>query len=261
MKEAPYFRTEMTPLRSVHLSATQIPANITEAYRGLHRIIDCDPAYGAAWKLGGTTAATQRIFKVNKLYFGPLHEREVAVLPSAAPAFQTYELKGEAEIALRIASTAADFLRADRKNIDEAPLSMLFDAWCAALELPSSPIENLADIGVTALIADRCAAGFLALGRAHPVDDFTNWAGSVLRVKQDGQTIATGGSSALLSPPDICARSFIIEALAQGFSPRPGQWISTGGATPCVNFTAGADISVCYNDHEELRFVAGIGTA
>ncbi|WP_440408404.1 hypothetical protein [Neorhizobium petrolearium] len=261
MKEAPYFRTEMTPLRSVRLSAIQIPVNITEAYRGLHRMIDSDPKYGAAWKLGGTTAATQRTFKVDKLYFGPLHEREVSVLPSAAPAFQTYELKGEAEIALRIASTAADFMRADRKKINEAPLSMLFDVWCVALELPSSPIENLADMGVTALVADRCAAGFLALGRAYPTDDLTNWAGGILRVEQDGRTIAAGGTSALLSPPDICARSFITEALAQGFSPKPGQWISTGGATPCVNFTAGADISVFFNDREELRFAAGNRTA
>lgn len=257
MEERTYFRKERTPLQAVHLSASQVPPNLSDAYRGLRELVDTDPSFGTAWKLGGTTETTQRIFNVDKVYFGALHESEVAILPSRAPTFPTFELKGEAEIALRIAPSAMSFLVEGESATRSAPPSALFDSWCVALELPSSPIENLVECGLLALVADRCAAGFLALGRARGIHDATNWIGGKIRIEQNGEVIASGGADALVWTPDECARTFLLEALAQGFQPKPGQWVSTGGATACVPYNRGAEIIVFYNDIEELRFVVG----
>ncbi|UTY46689.1 hypothetical protein [Sinorhizobium fredii] len=256
MEERKYFRKERTPLEPVHLFTSQVPTNLSEAYGGIREVVSADPSFGTAWKLGGTTATTQRIFNVDKLYFGALHKCEVAVLPARAPTFPTFELKGEAEIAIRIAPSAMNLLEGETAIRSALP-SALFDSWCVALELPSSPIGNLVECGLLALVADRCAAGFLALGRAREIDDAIDWTSSKIRIEQNGEVIASGGADALVWTPDECGRAFLLEALAQGFKPKPGQWISTGGATPCVPYNRGAEISVFYNDNEELRFIAG----
>ncbi|PVB59494.1 hypothetical protein DCO57_22070 [Labrenzia sp. 011] len=218
-----------------------------------------DVGYGAAWKLGGTTEVTQKIFQVSDLYFGALHESEMAVLPEIAPPFETFELKGEAEFAIRISSSAASYLDSAGELPSEVASDELFDAWCIALELPSSPILNLTDAGVVALLADRCAAGFLALGAARDFDETFSWTNKPLCIKADGQEVAEGGVENLLWDPVSCARKFLREARCQGYSLKPGQWISTGGATPCVPFQQGAHVKVYFDGQEEIAFSAGGG--
>jgi len=256
-KAGRYVRKEIAPLDKLHLSAEQVPVTIDDAYRFLRKQIGDDPDYGAAWKLGGTTEVTRRIFDVEKLYFGPLHKSEVFTASCVAPGRSLFELKGEAEIALRIAPQAGDILAQGKVQIDNAKNTELFDAWCVALELPSSPIENLVEAGVNALVADRCASGALVLGSAHLFETSTDWLGAILRTEQNGEVIAEGRSDALVTTPDICARDFLVEALERGFSPKPGQWISTGGLTPCIAFENGATIGVFYNESQAFSFTAG----
>lgn len=247
----------MTPLQAVRLADDEIPASIDQAYDLVLDAIGTDPAYGAAWKLGGTTMATRRAFGVDRLYFGPLHESEVLTQAGVVPGRKLFELKGEAEIALRISPNAARLLGEGASALSAAPTADLFDAWCVALELPSSPILDLGTAGVKALLADRCASGALALGPEHVFDATVDWTGDSLRVDQDGQTIATGGVAALVASPDACARDFLADAVARGFAPKPGQWISTGGLTPCVPLKPGAAITVYHKDVAALSFTAG----
>jgi 2-keto-4-pentenoate hydratase len=255
--EAPYVRREMCPLNAVHLNPTDLPADLAAAYSLIREVTAKDPGFGAAWKLGGTTEATQKVFNVDKLYFGILHQSELAIRPRVAPGFPTFELKGEAEIALRLAPAADIMLNDGPDAVRKAPTDLLFDGWCLALELPSSPITNLVDRGVVALIADRCAAGFLALGDVRDMQDKSGWPNTEIRIDQNGQPLACGSAAKLLSPPHECTHAFLAEALEQGYRPRAGQWVTTGGATPCVPFDAGARIEVYYGQSLELSFTAG----
>jgi 2-keto-4-pentenoate hydratase len=254
-----YVRKTVTPLEPVTLSVGEVPPDINEAYRLLREQIGADLAFGAAWKLGGTTRTTRKVFNIDKLYFGPLHESEVMVEPSVAPGRPLFELKGEVEIALRIAPDVADVLKGDPAVIATTPSVTLFDAWCVVLELPSSPIVDLAAAGVAALVADRCASGALLLGPANVFNAASDWTGDKLSTEQDGEVIAIGGVDALVASPDVCARDFLVEALIRGFAPRPGQWISTGGLTPCVPLKIGAKVTVFLNNVAALSFVAGLG--
>lgn len=256
-KSTPYVREELAPREPIALPPERVPSDIGEAYRLLRGEVGHDSRFGAAWKLGGTTATTRRIFRVEALYFGPLHETELLTAPPRAPGRPLAEIKGEAEIALRIAPQAEALLESGVDAIAEAPLAELFDAWCITLEMPSSPISNLVEAGVAALVADRCAAGALLLGPLHPYAAGTDWTGTRLRTEQDGETIAEGGAEALVDPADVCARDFLIEALRRGFRPAPGQWISTGGITPCVPFRDGAEVVVFHDDTPVLRFTVG----
>ncbi|WP_298982872.1 hypothetical protein [uncultured Roseibium sp.] len=256
-KQTTYVRRELSPVEGVHLTQESLPADLASAYASMRKVIENEDDFGAAWKLGGTTAATQKIFNVHKLYFGVLHQKELAVQPDVAPSFPTYELKGEAEIALRLAPSVDALLDQGADAVRSAPLEALFDGWCVALELPSSPVVNLVEMGVVALVADRCAAGYLALGPCRDLAEMTSWDSTQIRVEQNSQQITEGSASNLLSSADDCARSFLLEALEQGFRPRAGQWVSTGGATPCVPFEQGARIDVYYGQSQELSFTAG----
>jgi 2-keto-4-pentenoate hydratase len=252
----PYVRKELTPLLPIRLAPDEVPASIDEAYRLLLAETAGDRAYGKAWKLGGTTESTRRTFNVDRLYFGPLHESEILLAPTRAPGKKLFELKGEAEIALRISEKAVDLTAVTEAQIDAAALAELFDAWCITLELPSSPVENLVEAGVNALVADRCAAGALILGPQYSINTAADWHRAALRIDQDGKVLAEGGVDFLVDAPDVCARQFLKEARRVGFSPRSGDWISTGGLTPCVKLAVGGIISVLFNEVEVISFEA-----
>lgn len=253
-----YVRRVLAPLEPLTLNPDAVPADLNEAYGLVRDEVGEGRGFGAAWKLGGTTPTTRRIFRVEALYFGPLNESEILVEPTRAPGRPLAEIKGEAEIALRIAPSAAERLRSGPDAVRAAPLSDLFDTWCVALEMPASPIANLVDAGVAALVADRCAAGALLLGPVHAYGATTDWTGARLRIEQDGAVIAEGGSDSLVDPADICARDFLVEALRHGFRPAPGQWISTGGLTPCVGFRRDAEVVVTFDDRPVVRFTVGV---
>nr|WP_321454980.1 hypothetical protein [uncultured Cohaesibacter sp.] len=257
-----YVRKELTPLSPVELQKENLFPSLAEAYAAVLDETSSDQDFGAAWKLGGTTPTTRAAFSVEKLYFGPLHKSEVLTAPTKAPGFKLFELKGEAEIGLRIAEKAQSLLqKKDKQAILNCPLEELFDAWCVTLELPSSPITNLSACGVNALIADRCAPGAIVLSQAKPIsnDVLQAWQTSSLKIVMNGQAIANGDVAVLVDTPQDCARKFIVEALENGFAPAAGQWISTGGITPCVPLELGAKVQVHLNELVVIEFEVGDG--
>lgn len=185
------------------------------AYGAVADLIAGAPQPIGAWKLGGTTPLTQEIFNVSELYFGPLYKDEVYPAQSRITGALT-ECKVELEIACRIDPEARDL-----------------DAWCLSAEMPSSGIRDLPDHGVTALIADRCAAGVLVLGEALPISSISE-APQRADLVLEGETLTSGGLPGLVDAPLSIARKFLTRARALGFTPEPGQWIATGGMSPCV---------------------------
>ena len=186
----------------------------------------------AAWKLGGTNAATRTAFGIDHLYFGPLFAAEI--LPHGgtlrAPMLQC---QVEIEIALRIGQTGPD-------------------AWCFAAELPVSALRDPARAGIAALVADRCGAGALVLGPEYAIAP-GDWPGEIT-LCIDGRPAARGNASVLLSDPAIIARDFIARAGNLGFAPEPGQWIATGGLTPCIPIPRRGQISITIDGKPEFTF-------
>ena len=226
-----YVRETISPKKAERFHATpaRLPADLADAYRRLRAATGRDAGFGAAWKLGGTTPTTQAAFHVSKVYFAPLHASEIVREPSRVSLGHLCELKGEVEIALRLSPAAAQGARGEDA----------FDAWCVALEMPASAILNLPEAGVAALIADRCAAGALILGPAHPMSDTTWQEARSVVLQQDGSDVARGGVSNLVASPLACAAAFLEEASLHGFAAGAGQWISTGGFTPCAALQPG----------------------
>jgi 2-keto-4-pentenoate hydratase len=225
------------------LAPPELPAGITAAYDLAAATIGLLGAPIAAWKLGATTAGTRRIFATEEFYFGALFADEVwsaggDTAPPAPP-----QLQGEAEIAVRL---AVDIAAEDSATALDSGAEALFDAWTPAIEAPYSAIENIAESGLRALLLDRCAAGGLYLGIPRP-DIFDSAIGKTIEILADGVSIGRGAAgTSLLMPPLEAALGFLRVAAAQGVSVRRGQWISTGGITPCVPLPFGRPIQLVF---------------
>jgi len=174
----------------------QLWDDLPGAYSGVLNLATASPQQIGAWKLGGTTPLTQKIFNVTELYFGPIYNAEIFEA-GAALTLPLTECKVELEIACRIQG-----------------------------DLPGR--------GVTSLVADRCAAGALILGTPQPIETIANAPASGISLTSNGQTLTTGGTDGLTDTPLNIARRFLTIARAHGFAPQSGQWIATGGMTPCV---------------------------
>lgn len=237
-----YFRSE--PIRApFHLEISQAPDTLDEAYALAANDVSRWGSPPAAWKLGGTSWTSRKARQVQKPFFGALPR--LGFFPGD-PARQV-----EAECALRLGPRLPEYI----ENIDAAPLAALFDLWAWALELPWSPILNLNDLPLPALVADRCAAGSLVVGKTYPYNENSPniWNASPLELFIDNVKKAEGSVEALAEPPDICAKNFLIEAFKHGFKPQPGQWIATGGLTPCLSFATGAKICIKHSGNIECQ--------
>ena len=233
-----YVRREVAPMRPIRLAPDQLWESLEEAYAAVRETSPAERGFGAAWKLGGTTAATRDTFRVDEAYFGPLHGSQVVSLPGSVPGTPLCELKAEVEVAVRI-----------------GPGGEELDAWCVAVEMPASPIEDLVERGVTALVADRCAAGCLVLGAPRPLGELPGDAAIVLRV--DGSPRSEGALHTLLGTPLEHARHFLTLARSHGFAPAAGQWIATGGLTPCAPLARGARVEVSWDGAVAMAFELG----
>lgn len=214
-------------------AATQdLPSNIAAAYGVAAATLICMARPVGAWKLGATTAGTRKTFSTDTIYFGGLLEDEMWCVADGAAPPAPLILRGEAEIAFRLArDIAAD---ASATALFGEP-AKLFDAWAPVIEAPYSCIENIPDAGLGALLADRCAAGALYMGALR-----TNIAdaaiGATIEICIDGRSAASGDAkTSLLMPPVEAAMGFLAIAAQYGVSVKRGQWISTGGITPCID--------------------------
>jgi 2-keto-4-pentenoate hydratase len=243
--------------RSRSFTASELPPSVAAAYDVAAATLGLLGAQAAGWKLGATTAATRRTFATAEIYYGALLADEIWCAPQATPPPAPPSLRGEAEIALRMAVD----IHCEGIDVLRSPATELFDAWAPAIEAPYSCVENIVDVGLRALLMDRCAAGALYLGEARA--DVTDGAfEQALEIVVDGAGVAHGAArTSLLMTPIEAARGFLHIAAAQGVSIRRGQWISTGGITPCVGLPFGKTIQLTLGGEQVLNFVVHGPTA
>ena len=235
---AAYLRQSRSPLAPVTLSEADLARDLAAAYDAMAVHLAAAPDHWGGWKLGGTNHASRAAFGVTAGYFGALDRGEILDQPTYAPGFALCEMKGEVEIALRLDSAGQGY-----------------DAWCVALEMPACPISNLLEMGVRALVADRCGAGALVLGpvQAGALPDL---AASRFTLRADGIDLSVADLGALVAPPQALLTEFLQLARSHGITPCPGDWIATGGITACRPFAPGARVQVLLDDVVQLDLIA-----
>ncbi|HHS94011.1 MAG TPA: hypothetical protein ENK63_01520 [Rhodobacterales bacterium] len=231
-----YLRGENPPEAPLNLTQESLYPDLEATYLAMAELLRRTPTRWAGWKLGGTNHASREAFGVDELYYGALSQREIMAQPARAPGMPLADLRGEVELALRIGANGVSH-----------------DAWCVALEMPSSPITDMPGLGVRALVADRCAAGALLLG---PEQGGPLPAACEMVLEQDGVVLDHAGLENLVAPVAEIFADFLHMGQAHGLPLAPGQWVATGGITSCCDFAEGSRVRVLMDGAMVLEFTA-----
>jgi 2-keto-4-pentenoate hydratase len=198
-----------------------------------------------AWKLGATTTGTRKAFNTEQVYYGAVMEQEIWCKGDDPHNIEIPIFRGEAEIAVRVGQDVPNDLRFKITN-------KIFDAFAPCIESPWSVVSNLPDAGLPALIMDRCAAAGLFIGDVRTIDELEM--GRELRIIVDGKTVALGSApESLIMSPMNAALAAIDVIQKNGLALKKGQWIATGGVTPCVELPHDQAVQLYFGDSLEYE--------
>lgn len=206
-----------------------LPATLDAAYAVQDEAIArwARPVIG--WKVGRVPAQLIDRFGVDRLA-GPIFAAAHASVDGAAaemPVFADGFAAGEAEFLLRIGSTPL----AGKQDYSLSEAADLIDAVHVGIEVASSPLGSINEIGPIAVVSDFGNNNGMVIGPEisdwrH--SDFESWE---VETAIDGAVVGVGRAEAF---PDgaIGAARFLFELMARrAIALRPGQWISSGAVT------------------------------
>jgi len=206
-----------------------LPATLDEAYAIQDAAIDGWARPVVGWKVGRVPPHLIERFGADRLA-GPIFTAERASTNGTAvemPVFAEGFAAGEAEFLLRIGATPPAGKM--EYGLDEA--ADLIDEVHAGIEVASSPLGSINEIGPIAVISDFGNNNGMVIGpeiRGWRGSDFERWE---VTTAIDGAVVGTGRAAGF---PDgaIGAARFLFELMAlRGIALRPGQWISSGAVT------------------------------
>ena len=191
------------------------------------------------WKLGGSNTLTRDIFDVDVPYFGFLQPDQIAFTDREKIVHKHNKFELEYCVWLP-------------ENFDSA-----YDYKCDeirnwhvtfGLEFPHTRIENIPEKGVSHLVADNCASGYLVTTDHkidyQPLDDFL----LLVNDKYHESRID------LTDDVSILVKKFLDEARLRHAPVEGGQVIATGGLTPLIHLNNGDQVKVIYNNITALTY-------
>lgn len=201
------------------------PETLHQAYEIQDRAIAAwgQPVIG--WKVGRVNPPYAAALGAERLA-GPIFAGQHALNGAAAdmPAFAHGFAAGEAEFLLRIGTAPAP----GKTSFTLAQAADLIDAVHVGLEIASSPLASINELGPVAVVSDFGNNNGLLIGEEIAdwrASGFEQWPVTLLI---DGEEVGRGAASSF---PDgaIGSARFLFELMAmRGIALRPGQWISTG---------------------------------
>ena len=223
----------------------RFPASLEDAYAIQDQAIAAWGRPVLGWKVGRVQPTLTERFGTDRLA-GPIFACRSAgggddpVMPVFAKGFAA----GEAEFLLRIGRTPPAGKR--EFTLDEA--ADLLDAVHVGIEIASSPLGAINDIGPIAVVSDFGNNNGMVVGAAirdWRSSGFEEW--DVITLI-DGKEVGTGRASAF---PDgaIGSARFLFELMARrGIDLHPGQWISSGAVTGVHDARPGQRIEARFGD-------------
>ena len=203
----------------------EFPLTLDQAYEIQDRAIASWGQQVLGWKVGRVLPPYSDRFGTDRLA-GPIFSKrdgaagETVPMPVFAQGFAA----GEAEFLLRIGAQPP----AGKTSFTLEEAADLIDEVHVGLEIASSPLASINDLGPVAVVSDFGNNNGLLIGQ--PVENwrdsgFQDWPVAVLI---DGQEVGRGTAAAF---PDgaIGSARFLFELMARRrIALQPGQWISSG---------------------------------
>jgi len=220
-----------------------VPVALADAYAVQDAAIALNEAEIGGWKVGRINPPIDGVDRLA----GPIFTRQIVTAsaePVAMPVFVGGFAAAEAEFLLRIGATPS----AGKTRFTHAEAAALIDAVHVGIEIASSPLAAINDLGAAVTVSDFGNNNGLVIGAAIPDwrnADIDSWP---LTVSIDGRVVGTGKAADMLDGP-IGAARFLFELMAaRGIILKPGQWISSGAVTGVHGVVIG--------DHIQARFGA-----
>jgi 2-keto-4-pentenoate hydratase len=203
-----------------------VPVALADAYAVQDAAIALNEAEIGGWKVGRINPPIKGVDRLA----GPIFARQIVASsaePVAMPVFLGGFAAAEAEFLLQVGATPP----AGKTQFTHEEAAALIDAVHVGIEIASSPLAAINDLGAAVTISDFGNNNGLVIGAAIP--DWRNADIDVwpLAVAIDGAVIGSGKAADMLDGP-IGAARFLFELMAErGIALRPGQWISSGAVT------------------------------
>lgn len=206
----------------------EMPSTLVQAYAIQDRAIADWGRPVIGWKVGRVPEPYAREFGADRLagpIFSQTRARDGEYPPM--PIFSRGFAAAEAEFLLRIGRTPPE--GQEHFSLDET--ADLIDAVHVGIEIASSPLRTINDLGPIAVISDFGNNNGLLIGPAignWQAGDFENWPVQTLI---EGAIVGTGEAESF---PDgtLGSARFLFELMAKrGIKLQPGQWISSGAVS------------------------------
>lgn len=228
----------------------ELPSRLDDAYAIQDRAIAGLGRPVLGWKVGRIGDPFFQQYKVARLA-GPIFDvttvdrDEVPEMPVFAGGFAA----AEAEFLLRLGHAPAE--GQTRFSLHDA--ADLIDAVHVGIEVASSPLGSINDLGPAAIISDFGNNNGLLIGPRIPDwrhSGFQDWRVATLI---DGSEVGTGRAAEF---PDgaVGSARFLLELLAaRGIALRAGQWISSGAVTGVHKAYPGNHVEARFMDDMVIR--------
>ncbi len=222
----------------------EFPRSLADAYRIQDRAIAAWGRPVIGWKVGRILPPLSDQFGVDRLA-GPIFASQIAAANGHEPEMPVFGrgfAAGEAEFLLRIGRTPP--AGQDRFTLEEA--ADLIDAVHVGIEIASSPLGSINQLGPIAVISDFGNNNGLVIGAEIPdwrSSGFEQWEVSTLI---DGIEAGTGRAASFPNGAIGSAR-FLFELMAsRGIALLPGQWISSGAVSGVHDAAPGQRVEVLF---------------
>lgn len=197
------------------------------------------------WKVGRVNGAFSERYETDRLA-GPIFDvtHDEAGQVFLMPVFQGGFAAAEAEFLLRLERAP----RAGQKRFSLDEAADLIGAVHVGLEIASSPLAAINDLGPVAIVSDFGNNNGLLVGE--PIENwrdsgFEDWP---VKTLIDGAEVGTGSASSFPNGA-IGAARFLFELLGErGISLSEGQWISSGAVTGVHDARPGQHIEARFGD-------------
>lgn len=228
-----------------------MPGTLGQAYAVQDEAIGAWGRPVVGWKVGRILPPLSERFGTDRLA-GPIFHCEQVESADASPAMPVFAqgfAAAEAEFLLRIGQVPPAGKR--RFTLDEA--AALVDRIHIGIEIASSPLRSINDIGPIAVVSDFGNNNGMVVGAEIPdwrESDFEEWTVTTLI---DGVEAGRGRAASF---PDgaVGAARFLFELMAERrIELRPGQWISSGAVTGVHDVRAGQQVEARFGEGYSVR--------
>jgi 2-keto-4-pentenoate hydratase len=228
-----------------------MPSTLDDAYAVQDAAIAAWNRPVVGWKVGRVPPPLISQLGTERLA-GPIFSSCVARLDGGEiemPVFEKGFAAAEAEFLLRIGQAPEP--GKVRFTLDEA--ASLIDAVHVGIEIASSPLRAINDLGPVAVVSDFGNNNGLVVGapiRDWQTSDFEQWP---VTTAIDGNDVGGGKASAFPNGAIGSAR-FLFELMARrGIELKPGQWISSGAVTGVHDARPGQAVEARFGDRFSVR--------